>query len=492
MSTAAPGRQPSFANRLLTWIVVLIVVVAAVILLVLRATLLITEADRVEESLQQEVEELRTLATGSDPETGEPFGLDLERIFFVYLSRNVPSEFEQVITFVDGRQEARSIGTPPLRLDLDPTAVRVFASTTEPTRDALTTTVGRVDYIAIPIEGERGGVPAVGTFVVAYFTDVAQAQTDRALVIVTGAVALAALVLTGAVSIWLSRQLTKPLAAMADTAGTLDPRDLSTRIAVPSDRELGSLAVTINGMLDRIQALVEAQKRFLQDAGHELRTPITIVSGHLDVLEDDPVAREETLELVQDELSRMGRIVGDLSTLAKAEQPDFLSTAPVEVSRLAERIERTTSQIADRTWSMHCRGVEPGATVLADEDRLVQAVVALAENAARHTSDGGAIRLGIDLDARTLQLSVADDGPGIPPEIADTLFDRFVRGGDRRGGAGLGLSIVQSIAEAHGGYTSVSSPPGDGARFTVAIPRRRPGGSEDGPPRRPEDEEDPL
>lgn len=475
MSVVDPSRRPSFANRLLTWFVAVIVVIAAITILVLRTSLLIADADRVEGSLLQEVDELETLARdGTDPNTGQPFGRDIERIFEVYLSRNLPASNEAILTLLDARVFLRSVGEPPYRLDLDPQAIGTFGAATGPVREALDTPVGRVDYVAIPIQGGPVEAPVVGTFVVAYFTDLAQSQTDRALITVTIAVSVAALLLTAAFALWLSRQLTRPLTAMAATAEALDGFDLTRRVEVPTDRELASLATTVNGMLDRIQTLIETQKRFLADAGHELRTPITIVSGHLDVLDDDPVEREETLEMVQDELARMGRIVGDISMLAKAEQPDFLQPAPVEIPRLVERLEHVVSQIADRRWTVRSRGPASLGTAVADEDRLVQAVVALSENAARHTEDGAAIAVTVHATPSTLSLSVADNGPGVPVDIRDTLFDRFVRHGARRGGAGLGLSIVRSIAEGHHGEVRCRSEPGSGATFTVEIPMQPP------------------
>lgn len=468
---AAPEARPSFANRLLGWFLLFVVGSAAVNLVVLRVVLA-GEADRrLEEALAQEVEELRELARGTDPTTGAPFGRDVQAIFSTFMARNVPSSAETFLTLIDGELANRPLVDPPARLDLRPDLVDRLSQVDVPTRGAVDTEVGRVEYVAVPVDGDdAAGNPVRGTFVVAYFADLAAADTSRALLVVTLTQGAVLTVLAVGVAVWLSRRLTRPLQQLAGTAQQLSSNDLGVRAEVPRDRELAILATTFNQMLDRIEAALESQRLFLADAGHELRTPITIVQGHLDVLGDDPHERDETVSMLQDELTRMGRIVADLSVLASAEQPDFIRPELVAVEPLAGRLRRTVSAIAARRWTVDVAAELHGCDVRVDAERLVQAILAIADNAARHTSPGGAVQIVLRRRGAALRVSVSDDGPGVPLTDRARILRRFVHG-ERRGSAGLGLSIVASIAEAHGGVLLVDDADVlPGACFTIHLP----------------------
>ena len=462
--SASGRRAPRFANRLLWWLLPLLLLSALGSLLILRPLSSLETEREIEAALDQEVEELRQLSGGNDPDTGEPFGTDVRRVFEVFLQRTVVAEDEQIITFLDGELHARSQGEPPARLDLDPAAVAAWRDLTAPERGRLDSAAGRVEYVAVPVQGGD----TTGLLVVAVFADVSRAAADRAF-LTAGAVQLGVgVLLAGAVVIWVARQLTRPLTRMAATAATITDTATSARFEVPQDRELQLLATAFNGTLDRLEAALDAQRRFLADVSHELRTPITIVQGHLDLLDDDPDERARTLELVHDELDRMGRIVRDLHLLARAEQPDFVTPGAVELDRLGDRIRRTVEPIADRDWRVDASGCP---SVVVDEQRLVQAVVALADNAARHTPTAGRITVALRCRADELLVQVADTGEGIPADALPRVFDRFAHFGERRGGAGLGLSIVQRIAAAHGGRVTVDSAPGMGATFTLHLPQ---------------------
>jgi signal transduction histidine kinase len=224
-------------------------------------------------------------------------------------------------------------------------------------------------------------------------------------------------------------------------------------------------------MLDRVESGVAAQRRFVDDAGHELRTPITIVRGHLEVLDPtDPDDVRATVALVDDELGRMNRMVSDLLLLARSEQPSFLHVERVDVAALSADIVDKVERLGDREWVL-----ETAARVDAqmDPQRVTQAVVALADNACRHTRPGDRIGLGSQLAGGRLRFWVSDTGPGIAAADRDRIFERFARGSTaprRSDGAGLGLSIVRAIAVAHGGQVLVDSVPGRGATFSIVIP----------------------
>jgi signal transduction histidine kinase len=265
----------------------------------------------------------------------------------------------------------------------------------------------------------------------------------------------------------------QPLRLLRDTARNISESDLTQRIPVEGDDELADLARTFNEMLDRLEEAFASQKSFISDAGHELRTPITIIRGHLDVMGDDPEERRETLDLVRDELDRMSRLVNDLLLLAKATRPDFLQPETVDLDDLTRELFAKASALAQRDWRLSSVGT---GRIVADRQRITQAVMNLSQNAVTHTLNGDAVELGSELRNGRVRLWVKDTGPGVPKHEQARIFERFVRldrapAGE---GAGLGLAITRAVAEAHGGRVELDSRPGDGARFTVIIPTEPP------------------
>jgi signal transduction histidine kinase len=186
---------------------------------------------------------------------------------------------------------------------------------------------------------------------------------------------------------------------------------------------------------------------------------------------DDPQEREETVALVTDELDRMSRFVNDLLLLAKAEQPNFLQLETVDVASLTEEIySKAIALSGDRHWQLDCNSL---GTIVADRQRLTQAMVNLAQNATQHTKAGDTIALGCLLTKDSLHLWVRDTGEGIPPEDQQRIFERFARSANsqrRSEGAGLGLAIVRAIASAHGGKIELVSRPLHGSTFTIVLP----------------------
>jgi signal transduction histidine kinase len=187
---------------------------------------------------------------------------------------------------------------------------------------------------------------------------------------------------------------------------------------------------------------------------------------------DDPDDRRETIALVTDELDRMARIVDDLLLMAKADQPDFVRVDTVEVADLTADLLAKARTLAHRDWTLDAAAV---GEIQVDRQRVTQAVLNLARNAVEHTSTG-AIAIGSAWHADGLHLWVRDEGPGVDAADRDRIFDRFARGaGPRRSdGAGLGLAIVRSVAEAHGGRVELESRQGEGATFTIVLPGRPP------------------
>ncbi len=457
------------------WFIVVLALATAGSVVLVREVLVQRLDARIESELAQEVEEIRRLANGNDPQTGEPFGQDVDRIFEVFLSRNIPPQHESLLTFLDGRlhlysplDEPPPLNAVPSRYALheDAALVARWANVEEPTRGRVDTPAGTVEYLAVPIlsNGEPEGV-----FVVASFRDLQQADTDAAS-LAAAIVGLVMLVIGSVLAVRLAERILAPVRLVTRTARSISETDLSQRIPVEGRDEISELSGTFNEMLERLEAAFATQRRFIDDAGHEMRTPITVIRGHLDVMGEDPEDRQRTMELVSEELERMSRMVDDLLTLARTEQPDFIRLRVVDLDELTIRMLDNARGLAPRDWRLD--GTAEGRATV-DEQRLMQAVLQLAENAVRHTTEGGLVAVGSEIRNGQVRFWVRDSGPGVLPGDRDRIFERFFRGrsGHRRSeGVGLGLSIVRAIAEAHGGRVELASEPGQGATFTVIVP----------------------
>jgi signal transduction histidine kinase len=461
--------------RMVWWFIVVLALATAGSVVLVRQVLVQRLDARIEAELVQEVDEVRRLAEGNDPETGEPFGQQVDRIFEVFLERNIPARYEALITFIDGRLHLYSPRDEPVPLNEtktpyplheDQSLVGRWSNIEEPARGQAETPAGTVEYLAVPFLADS---ELRGVFVVASFRDLQQADTDAASV-AAAIVGLVMLVIGSVLAVRLAERILAPVRLVTRTARSISETDLSERIPARGYDEISELTATFNEMLERLEAAFATQRRFIDDAGHELRTPITVIRGHLDVMGPDAEDRERTMELVSDELERMSRMVDDLLTLARTEQPDFLRLRVVDLDELTIRMLQNARGLAPRDW--HLDGAAVGRAML-DEQRLMQAVLQLAANAARHTADGDVVSVGSAISAGQVRFWVQDSGPGVEPAERERVFERFYRGrsGHRRSeGAGLGLSIVKAIAEAHGGRVELVSEGGKGARFTIVAP----------------------
>jgi len=242
--------------------------------------------------------------------------------------------------------------------------------------------------------------------------------------------------------------------------------------------EFGKLIHAFNTMTERLEVSFERMRTFTLDVAHEIRTPLTVLSGEAELALYKRCDEKEAQELAAtclEETARIQRIIDDLLTLSQGDLGEIdLESAPVALDELVRDLWEDASILASGKDLTVELGPNPPAVVRADKIRLRQLLRALVSNAVRYTEPGGTIRIGAEVGQRSIQIRIEDTGIGIPPEHLPRIFDRFYRVDASRsreqGGSGLGLAVARSLARAHGGDISVTSRPGEGSTFLVHLP----------------------
>jgi two-component system OmpR family sensor kinase len=314
-------------------------------------------------------------------------------------------------------------------------------------------------------------------------------STVRRLEVIEVVATAAVLALLGILGFWVVRVGLRPLAEMGATADAIAAGDLSRRVEPTDERtEVGRLGVALNEMLGQIEAAFDERResedrlrRFVADASHELRTPLTSIRGYAELFRRGAAANPRDLATamrrIEEEAARMGVLVDDLLLLARLDQGRPLERDPVDLVTVVEDAVHDARAVEpDRPI-----GFEPdGPLVVAGDDaRLRQVVANLLGNVRVHTPTDTPVEVRLARDDGHAVLEVADEGPGLPQDAAAHAFERFYRADPSRargsGGVGLGLSIVDAIARAHGGRAEVESAPGRGATVRVVLPLAEPG-----------------
>ena len=475
-----PFRSARFRIALL--FIAILALAATAGMLALREVLLLRLKDRTGDSLSQGLEELRrSTAVARDRIAGAPSEADVRAAFDAYLAHNVPSDEEGFAFFIGGRPYRSVLRRYPLRRVPSGVLAR-WAALSRPrlggadrASGEFATAKGDAFYRAERLEW---GPQATGAFAVTSLPSAEAGEIER-LQAYGLAVALGAL-LIGCSLAWLAAgRALAPLRALTETARSISESDLTRRIPLrKGSREGAEMARSFNSMLDRLEASFDSQRRFASDASHELRAPLTVAIGLLSVVDDDRAKRERTVRIVTAECRRMAHIVEDLRLLACAELPTFLRLEEFELGELTYELAAKVAVLGPRRWRLDACAT---GTVVADRERLTQAVMNLAHNAFEHTSELDTIALGSELASDRARLWVRDTGVGVKDADRERIFVRFARGAGahrRYRGAGLGLSIVAVIAEAHGGDVALEDTSGGGATFAIAVPRRPAGASE--------------
>jgi len=441
----------------------------------------LVEVQRVETSVEREVEQEldefdRLEREGIDPRTGEEFH-SVKSLLHTFLIRNVPDDDELLVAWVDGEPweqypEDSLTGDPAFRAAVEPL-------TTQGGTTRIDTDRGELRITSQPVrQGEQTGALLVVAFL----------DEDRNELVATmrtyTIVALLSLFIITWVAWWQAGRLLAPLRALRHTADEITGTDFFRRVPESGNDDITALTKTVNGMLDRLESAFVGQRQFLDDAGHELKTPLTVLRGHLELL--DTASAEEIAgarELLLDEVDRMSRLVGDLILLAKSNRPDFLTPVEVDLGDFAATVIAKARALGDRRWLLETTYDGPSDLVVLDEQRLTQALLQLADNAVKHTDVGQEIGIGTEVVDGVVRCWVRDSGQGVAPADRERIFARFGRSAVRVGdeGSGLGLSIVTAIAAAHGGRAYVTDPPEDrpsGALFVIELPAVRPIGKD--------------
>lgn len=424
---------------------------------------------RVQEDMTQEIREFKNAyarwqKTASD---GQP---EFRKFLVDYVTQQLPEDDIFLIVVLDEQLLASNPTALPAPLKPGSAlAQRWMAPGHQVSGKAVDvhTSLGDILYVAQPLI-LRNRVR--GAFVVVHGT-AGERQEALDVVGIFAQVAIGVVIIASIVTWFATARILAPVRQLVSAARTVNESDLSQRIPpIQGSGEMAELAETFNNMMSRLQDAFTSQRNFINDAGHELRTPITIIQGHLELLGIDPQGQQETIDLVMDELGRMNRMINDLILLTKAERPDFLSLESIDMQVFIEELFAKSRTLADRQWRLQSQG---NVYLIGDRQRLTGAMLNLIENATHYTQPDDTIEIGWTMRQQKVRLWVRDTGEGIAPADQKRIFERFARAANhqrRSEGSGLGLAIVRAMAEAHGGRVELTSQVGRGSTFTLVLP----------------------
>lgn len=446
------------------------------------ATAFLVQRDRtlqeIDDRLLSRVETARFVITGETAATGgeettaaapgtASFASTREALEAV-LARVIPSRNESSLGIIDGRATFVPGVEIDFHLEDDPALVARFVDEVSDGTVRIGTAVsplGHLRYIAAPIVVE--GSAESGVYVTAIDLDAELRELTSAFGTYS-LVAAAALAAVGLVGWFVAGRLLRPIRQLRAAASRITASERNERIPVAGRDDVSDLTRTVNDMLDRLDGAMTGQRQLLDDVRHELKTPITILRGHLELLDpEDSREVQATRALAIDELDRMTGLVDDIESLAESEGaiPARIRT---DVADLTADVFAKAAGIPEREWVL---ADTANVSMPIDPARITQAWLQLVDNAVKYSPAGSRVVLGSTEYDSAVEFWVADQGPGIPPGTEKRIFERFGRVDGGRGirGSGLGLPIVKAIATAHDGYVSMSTSP-NGSRFGIVVP----------------------
>ncbi len=405
--------------------------------------------------------------TGVRPEVGMLIELPVDEL----------REREVYLQVLDpqGRPVVASVNLRGQSLPVTDGAMRVIETHQESVETINVAGRFRLRILSAPI---LRGNDLVGVLQSAQSMQLADSTTERSRNLLIGGAAVV-FVVASLSALYLTRTAVNPVAEITRTAEAIYRQgDLSRRINIGAGKDdLSALGRTFNRMLDHIEDSVEAQRRFVGDASHELKTPLTVIRGNAELLGRDPSGIDDTAAAaITREADRMQRIVNDLLAVAELDAPGELKFEPVNLRALVVRVLTDLGPVAAGR-SLVLAGAN-AAWVFADADKLERALRNLVQNAITATPDDGVIQVRLTVRDRSVSLTVSDNGPGIPAPHLPHVFDRFYRVDPARSragaGTGLGLTIVRSVAETHGGSVQARQADLGGAELEIRLPAGQP------------------
>ncbi|MFQ5532422.1 MAG: sensor histidine kinase [Candidatus Methylomirabilales bacterium] len=402
------------------------------------------------------------------------FPPDVDRVFRRFFGF---SPFDRYVEMRDphGRRDPRWTQNQPARLPISPTALQNASQglTTLETVKGLGTYPVRVVTMPVVEAGVITGLIQVGMSQQSLY------ETRHHFLLIMAALLPLGLLLAGGGGWVLARRALKPVDRMAEAARRMSAEHLAERLETTgAGDELDRLAKTLNEMLGRLDAAFHQIRQFSADASHELQTPLTILKGEFEVALRTPRSPEEyqrTLISALEEIDRISHLVEGLLLLARADAGVLrMDRRPVDLAQVVEEVYGHAKVLADgQSITLRLDSIDH-VSIQGDYERLRRLVLNLVDNGIKYTPPGGQVTLSLHRDGGWASLKVSDTGIGLGRDEQQRIFQRFYRASESRargeGGAGLGLCIAQSIAEAHSGRIQVDSTPGQGSTFTLLLP----------------------
>ena len=467
-------------TRILLWYLILIGLSVTVAIPIIRYRLIAEVTARVEANMREELEEfeeelIESLLESngkSNPKqtTAERAYRDIYLAFDKFVATNRAEDDNYFITIVDGSFYKTNAPYLPKAIAPDSELMEYWQQIVvekEGEVEANDSETGSILYKAEPIKTTE---EVIGVFIVAHLTAGERQEVLSSFNTVVQVLLL--MILLASIIAWLAAgRILAPLKNFSDTLRSISESDLSQRIQIQGQGELAQLGRTFNAMMGRIEESFATQRNFINDAGHELRTPITIVRGHLELMDVYTSEQRETLDLTIDELDRMNRLVEDLVLLAKSERPGFLRIETIELSSFVSELFSKMQTLGERNWYLDNQILS--AKMTGDRQRITQAIINLANNAVQHTVVDSLIVFGSKIEGDRVEFWLQDTGNGIAASEQERIFDRFarVKNARRRSeGSGLGLAIIKAVVEAHQGEINLQSKLGIGSTFILIFP----------------------
>ena len=466
-------------TRILLWYLVLMCLFTLIAIPMIRYRLISEVNNRVKEDLREALEEFEAELVESLLES--KLNSDLEQTESEIANQNIYSAFDKFIAtnkaeddnyfiaIVNGLFYKTNAPFLPSEIDKNSTLMQHWQEITVEEQAEIevgNSKIGSVIYKAEPIKTTE---KVIGVFIVAHISAGERNEALNSFNIVIQVLVL--MILFASLLAWFAAgKVLAPLRNLSETVKSISESDLSQRIDIQGKGEVAQLGRTFNAMMERLETAFDTQRNFINDAGHELKTPITIIRGHLELMDDDPQEQQKTINLVMDELDRMSRLVGDLVLLAKTERPDFLQLETIDLASFNTELFNKIQALGQRNWRLDNTS---DGQIIGDRQRLTQAIINLANNAVQHTAVNDLIVFGSNLKSDKVEFWITDTGEGIPVGDQKHIFERFarVKNSRRRSpGSGLGLAIVKAIIEAHGGHIHLQSRLGVGSTFMLIFP----------------------